>query len=97
MLHQGTTQQRWRQEDRAGGPGFCRGRHRRDGQWRVDRLPDDLQGDLDGLIQALRRLPAEGGAIGLVDMLGGVWPAGDVGIFADLGLSEQDLAASSTT
>lgn len=112
---------------------------RDDVQWRVDRLPDGLQSDLDGLIGVLRQQVAEGGAIGLVDVAdeffvavrvlpGGavrvllsdvtaavewdlarqvvdrigeeppaedeiddVWPAGDLRIFADLGLSELDM------
>jgi len=114
---------------------------RDEAQWRVDRLPDGLQVDLDGIIRALSQQAAEGGAIGVVDVadeffvavrvvpggaprlllsdvtaavewelarrvldklgeeppeedeLDEVWPAGDLGIFTDLGLNEMDLAA----
>lgn len=114
---------------------------RDDAGWRVDRLPDGLQSDLEALIAALRQQLAEGGALGLVDVadeffvavrvtpagdvrlllsdvtaavewdlarqaldhlgsdlpeeddLDEVWPAGDLGIFADLGLSEMDCGA----
>lgn len=113
---------------------------RDDARWRVDRLPDGLQADLDGIIRVLSQQLSEGGALGLVDVAdeffvgvrvlpGGavrlllsditaavewdlarqvldklgeeppeedeleeVWPAGDLGIFADLGLSEMELA-----
>lgn len=120
--------------------GFVLAVVRDDVQWRVDRLPDGLQADLDGIIRVLSQQVAEGGAIGLVDVAdeffvavrvapGGavrlllsdvtaavewdlarrvldkldeeppeedeleeVWPAGDLGIFADLGLSEMEMA-----
>ncbi|MGB9378548.1 MAG: tRNA adenosine deaminase-associated protein [Mycobacteriales bacterium] len=114
---------------------------RENAQWRVDRLPDGLRADLDGIIRVLVQQASEAPAIGLVDVAdeffvavrvgaGGsarlllsdvtasvewdlarqvldrlgeappeedeleeVWPAGDLGIFADLGLSEMELAA----
>jgi len=120
--------------------GFVVAVSRDEAQWRVDRLPDGLQADLDGFVSVLRQQPSSGGAIGLVDIAdeffvavrvvpGGavrlllsdvtaaaewdlarqvldrlgeeppeadefdeVWPAGDLGIFADLGLAEMDLA-----
>jgi putative tRNA adenosine deaminase-associated protein len=119
--------------------GFVVAVSRDETRWRVDRLPDGLQADLDGLVALLRQQGGEGGAIGLVDvadeffvavraMPGGslrlllsdvtaavewdfarqvldrlgeeppeedeldeIWPVGDLGIFADLGLGEMDL------
>ena len=113
---------------------------RDDAGWRVDRLPDGLQADLDGIIRILSQQVTEGGALGLVDVAdeffvgvrlvpgGGVrlllsditaavewdlarqvldrlgeappeedeleevWPVGDLGIFADFGLPEMELA-----
>jgi putative tRNA adenosine deaminase-associated protein len=114
--------------------------YREDGAWQSGVLPERVGANLDGLIQAVRQLPAENVAIGLVnvadeffvalrirgdevrlmlsdataavawdlarqvvDRLGieapaeddveEIWPAGDVGIFADLGLDEMELGA----
>ncbi len=120
--------------------GFVLAIVRDEARWRVDRLPDGLQADLDGIIRVLTQQVAEGGAMGLVnvadeffvairvvpgrevrlllsditaavewdlarqvldrlgeeppeeDELEEVWPTGDLGIFADLGLSEMELA-----
>lgn len=114
---------------------------RDDAQWRVDRLPDGLQADLDGLVAVLHQQGGQGGVIGLVDVadeffvavraipggslrlllsditaavewdlarqvldrlgeeppaedeLDEIWPVGDMGIFADLGLGENDLGS----
>ncbi|MEP6852777.1 MAG: tRNA adenosine deaminase-associated protein [bacterium] len=41
---------------------------RDEAQWRVDRLPDGLQADLEGLVTVLRQQAGEGGAIGLIDV-----------------------------
>lgn len=114
--------------------------YREDGAWQVGVLPERLTEDLDGLLAALRQQPAEGGAIGFVDVadeffvairlqpdrvrlllsdvtaavawelaaqvverlglavpddddLEDVWPAGDMSIFADLGMDEMELGA----
>jgi putative tRNA adenosine deaminase-associated protein len=111
------------------------------GQWQAEMLPQRLTEDLDGLLAVLHQQPADGGAIGLVNVadeffvalrvgVGGdrlllsdvtaavawdlarqvterlgvtvpsdeddvaeVWPAGDLGIFADLGMDEMVLGA----
>lgn len=121
--------------------GFVLAVVRDEARWRVDRLPDGLQADLDGVIRVLTQQISEVGAVGLVDVadeffvavrvipggavrlllsdvtaavewdlarqvlaklgdeppeedeLDEVWPAGDLAIFADLGLGEMDLAA----
>ena len=114
--------------------------HRDAGRWQVGALPDVLAGDLDGLVEAVRQQPGDGGSFALVDVadeffvvvrvvqgdvrlllsdvtaavawdlaaqvcdalgldipgeddLDEVWPAGDLGIFADLGLDEMELGA----
>jgi putative tRNA adenosine deaminase-associated protein len=112
--------------------------HREDGRWQVDRLPEALGDDLEGLVAAVRRHPGDGGSFALVDVaheffvvvrvvmgrerlllsdvtaavawdlaaqvverldiavpgeddLDDVWPAGDLGLFDDLGLDEMEL------
>jgi|SRR5579875_1003717 len=115
--------------------------YREGGLWQSGALPARASDDLDALIGVLRQQPAEGGAIGLVnvadeffvavrvrppervqmllsdvtaavawdlarqvvsyldintpgdDDLEDVWPAGDMSIFADLGLDEMELGA----
>jgi putative tRNA adenosine deaminase-associated protein len=42
--------------------------YREDGVWQSGVLPERVGGDLDGMIQVLRQLPAENGAIGLVNV-----------------------------
>ena len=111
----------------------------RDGaRWQVELLPEVLAEDLEGLCDAVRQQPGEGGSFALVDVaheffvavrllrgremlllsdvtaavawdlavqvldqldldvpgdddLEEVWPAGDLGMFADLGLDEMEL------
>ena len=46
--------------------------YREDGQSMVNALSEDLANDLDELILQLRRLPGDGGAIGLVSLVGEV-------------------------
>jgi putative tRNA adenosine deaminase-associated protein len=112
--------------------------YRDSGAWVSEVLPIRVGDDLDGLITALRQQPADGGAIGLVnvadeffvaarvqgdnvrlmlsdasaatdwdlarqvtDRLGldtppdevaqEIWPAGDIGIFSDLGLDALEF------
>jgi len=120
--------------------GFVLAVVRDDAQWRVDRLPDGLQADLDGIVRVLSQQVSQGPAVALVDVAdeffvavrvvpGGelrlllsdvtaavewdlarqvldrldeeppeedeleeVWPAGDLGIFSDLGLGEMELS-----
>ncbi len=48
--------------------GFVVAVRRDDAQWRVDRLPDGLQADLEGLVTVLRQQSGEGGSIGLIDV-----------------------------
>jgi putative tRNA adenosine deaminase-associated protein len=43
--------------------------YREDGQLRVQALEDDLANDLDGLIEQLRRLPGDAGALGFVSLV----------------------------
>jgi len=46
--------------------------YREDGQSMVNALSEDLANDLDELILQLRRLPGDGGAVGLVSLVGEV-------------------------
>lgn len=46
--------------------------YREDGQSMVNALSEDLANDLDELIVQLRRLPGDGGAVGLVSLVGEV-------------------------
>jgi putative tRNA adenosine deaminase-associated protein len=112
--------------------------YREDGQSMVNALSEDFANDLEELIVQLRRLPGDGGAVGLLSLVGevavivrvrgrhvqvmlsdnaaaGDWPIardiadylgedipeddeesepiGDLGLLADLGVSEFDLTA----
>jgi putative tRNA adenosine deaminase-associated protein len=114
--------------------------YREDQRWQVGVLAQDLTGDLDGLISAVRRQPGETGSFALVDVadeffvvvrvqmgrvrvllsditaavawelaaqvldhldlevpadedLDDVWPAGDLGVFDDIGLDAMELGA----
>lgn len=114
--------------------------YREQGLWQVDVLPDAVTGDLDALVAAVRRQPADDGALALVDVadeffvvvrvqhgrvrlllsdvtasaewdlatqvvdhlgiaiprdadLRRVVPAGDLGVFDDLGVDGMELAA----
>jgi putative tRNA adenosine deaminase-associated protein len=112
--------------------------YREDGQSMVNALSEDYANDLEELIVQLRRLPGDGGAVGLLSLVGevavivrvrgrhvqvmlsdnaaaGDWPIardiadylgedipedddesepiGDLGLLADLGVSEFDLTA----
>jgi putative tRNA adenosine deaminase-associated protein len=116
--------------------------YREEEQWEADVLPTAVTGDMEGLLQALRRQPSIGGTIGFAgvgddffvavrilgedvslflsdltaavdyplarqvldaldipvpsdDDLDQVLPAGDLSIFADLGLDEMELGAVS--
>ena len=71
---------------------------RQDGRWQLGVLPDAVTGDLDALIAAVRQQPGENGSFALVDVsdddrLEAVWPAGDLGVFDDLGLDEREMSA----
>ncbi len=74
------------------------------GAWQAGMLPETLGDDLEGLVDAVRQQPAPDAAFALVDVadeffvvvrvqLDEVWPAGDLGIFSDLGLDEMELGA----
>ena len=81
--------------------------YREEDQWEADALPSAVTADLEDFIQALRRQPSMGGTIGFAgealgipvsaddEELDQVLPAGDMSIFADLGLDEMELGAIS--